>query len=190
MASLTSSFPDDPIGRRAAWRAWLVSIGIARPEDEIGPVEPAPVPAGVLQALVDQEVAAGRASRSTGRRGNFGRWAGPKHPSDLFIPPTGLAKSAVLKDDHERLERRYDAGRTRAAREVIEEDGERRPLRFDGALYARLVGHALQPTCGNPAGCRAPLKSGGRCSACHQYRRTHRGQERPAHLVARTNRRY
>lgn len=42
--------------------------------------------------------------------------------------------------------------------------------------------------CSNP-GCDRPVKSGGRCAACHEYRRRHRGDERPIRLLNRDRRR-
>ena len=44
-------------------------------------------------------------------------------------------------------------------------------------------------TCGNPNGCDGPIKAKGRCSPCHEWRRTHHGDERPAAKVNRVRRR-
>jgi hypothetical protein len=43
--------------------------------------------------------------------------------------------------------------------------------------------------CENPNGCGGPLVAARRCKPCHEYRRTHHGDERPKRLINRSKRR-
>lgn len=49
--------------------------------------------------------------------------------------------------------------------------------------------YEAKQTCANPNGCEAPTKAKGRCGPCLEYRRTHKGDERPLRLLNRQQRR-
>jgi len=64
-----------------------------------------------------------------------------------------------------------------------------RKQRDNPTLAAWRAENVAGALCGNPAGCVQPVKAKGRCGPCLEYRRTHKGQERPKKLINRLTRR-
>jgi hypothetical protein len=82
----------------------------------------------------------------------------------------------MLDDEREAEERRSEQLQAARGAELLEADWRRElALRHDDSTE----------TCQNPNGCSGTIKAKDRCGACYEYRRSHKGAERPARDINR-----